>query len=214
MTCDKKTRNAHRSRLRHVQLRLFLRRPGIELTDHLPRPLAVDLPRSVLAFSKHRMAPLIHQVSQLRDVRNLFRKMRWNEGNALRVSHGDVAGHDRCLANPDRDVDSSEHHVLKRRRVHVSRVDLESLDLLNSARVPHSSVHDETVVAARVNRGRQVVANNRSVPNLSKQLDDQYVARLENVDDARVFAADSALLLSIGADYGINIRTGRHEDRS
>ena len=86
----------------HPQLRALRREPRVELVHHRRGPLAVDLPRRVLAGAELGVSPLVDQVRHLRLVGDLRGQVRRDERDAFGIAHGDVAGHHRGLTDPNR----------------------------------------------------------------------------------------------------------------
>src|SRR5215469_16774166 len=93
-----------------------------------------------------------------------------------------------------------------------ARVNLEALDLLNATDVAYCTIDYHAVMTLGVNRGAQVVANDGAVLDFAEQIHDQYISRLQNIDDPGVLVADSAFLLSVRLNNGINIDAPWHED--
>ena len=93
-----------------------------------------------------------------------------------------------------------------------AHVNLEALDLLYATYVTYCTIDYQAVVTLGVNRGAQVVANDGAVLDFAEQIHDQYITRLQYIDDSGVLVANSTLLLSVRLNNGIYIDTPRHED--
>src|SRR3954453_24249445 len=198
--------------LRHAPLRSLLLQPPIELLNHLLRPTRINLSGRVLALSQHRVAPLIHQPRHFGLLGNSLRQVRGDKGKAFRVADDDISWHHRDVSDPNGDVDPRQHDILKRGRIGAANKNLKTVNLLETCHISHRAIHDEAIVAVRVHRGAQIVADHGSVANLTEKVYDQHVSRLKNVDDPRVFIADAALLFAARANDGVNIGSARHED--
>src|SRR5581483_748131 len=198
---------------RHAQLRSLAGRPAVEFLDHRSGPLGVDLSWCVLAFSEHHVTPLVDEVSHLALVRHLLRKLGGDERHTLGVANRNISRHHRSFTNADRHVNAGQHDVLQGRGINSANETLESFDLLNTGLITDRAIYDQPVVALGVNRGSQIVADDRAVANLAEQVHDQDVSRLENVDDPRVLVANTSFFFAVGLNDRVDIRTARHEHR-
>src|SRR5579863_5366114 len=70
----------------HPQLRSFPFQPLVKFFDHGRRPLVVDLPGRVLAFAKHLVTPLVHEVRHLGLVNHFLSKLRRDECHAFNIT--------------------------------------------------------------------------------------------------------------------------------
>src|SRR5215472_4974742 len=196
---------------RHAQLQPLLRQPGIELLDHASGPLGINLPGRVLSFPQHHVAPLIHQMSHLGIIRDFFRQLRRYKRNSLGISDRNIPRHHCRLPDTNRYINARQHHIFERRRIDPPHIALETLDLLDSRLVANGAIYNQSILALSVNGRRQIIANDRSVANLAKKIDDQYIAGLKNINDPRVLIANPAFFLSIRLNDGVDIRPARHE---
>ena len=101
----------------------------------------------------------------------------------------------------------------QRRWINSAHIALEARDFLNPRNIADGAVYDQSVVTFGVDRRRQIVADNCAVADFSEQIDDQNVARFQNVDDPRVLVANAIFFFAVGANHRIHIRTLRHEHR-
>src|SRR5579864_3296515 len=205
---------ATRGLLWHAELRTFGFQPGVEFFDHLRRPFCIDLSWRVLPFPQHHVTPFINHVIHLGFVSQFFRQLRRDKRNSLRIADGYVSWHHGHISDSDGDVDPRKHDILQSRGIDAASVDLESRHLLNAGNVANGAVHDQAVVALRKHGGREIVSNDGSVPDLPEKIDNQDVARLQDVDDPGVFITDAILFFSVGANHRIYVGTARHEHRS
>src|ERR1700678_2983400 len=204
--------DSHRSLQRHAELGSLFLQPRVELLDHLPGPLVVDLTGRVFAFAQHRVTPVVDQMIHFRIVGYFSRQLRRNESDALRIADRNVARHHGCISDSDRHVDSSQHDVLERRGIDAARVHLEARNFLNAGDISHRSVHDQSVATLGVNGGREIIADDGAVADFPEQIDDQNVTRLQDVDDPGVLVSNAIFFSAVGLNHGIHVRASRHEN--
>src|ERR1051326_2351497 len=200
-----------RGLLWHVELRSLRLQPGVEFFDHLRRPFCIDLSWCVLSLPQHRVTPFINHVIHLGFVSQFFRQLRRDKRNSLRIADGYVSWHHGHISNSDGDVNSGEHDILQGRGIDAARVDLESRHLLNAGNVANCAVHDQAVVALRIDGGREIVSDDGSVADLPEKIDNQDIAGLKDVDDPGVFVTNSILFFAVGANHRVHVGTARHE---
>ena len=87
------------------------------------------------------------------------------------------------------------------------------MNLLNAGHVAHRTVHNKTIVAFGVYGSGKIVTRERAVADLSEQIDDENVIRLEDVDHPRVFIPDASFFPAVVLNNRIHIRATWHENR-
>ena len=75
-----------------------------------------------------------------------------------------------------------------------------------------AAVNDQAVVAFGIDRGREIVADDRAIANFPEQIDDQNVAGFQNVDDPGILVPYAIFFFAVGENYRIHVGTLRHKD--
>src|SRR5262245_17386583 len=149
-------------------------------------------------------------MSNLGFLDDFLNQMRRNEVNTLAVAKYDVSRHHGGLADTNGNVDACEHHIADGRRMNSAKV-RRHIKRIDSFQVANGTVDDKAGLGSRVNRRGQIVANKGATLDLPEEIDDDDIARLQEVYDALVIASRHPFSLGVGVRNVGNVRAKRHE---
>ena len=135
----------------------------------------------------------------------VLHQVRRDEEQALLVAQHDIARHHGGVADPDRDVDSGQHHIVQRIRSraavvrrHAGRADF--------AEPEHAAVDHHARARRLPDVIGELVADERAAVGLAEKVDHDHIVRAEHIDDGLVAqpsdAAFGRLVLHALGDVG------------
>src|SRR5713226_2209596 len=123
---------------------------------------------------------------------DFLRQLWWDKRNPLGIANRDVTRHNSYVSDANRNINSRQHDVFECGRINAAHIALKSLNLLNTGHVAHRTVHNQTIVALGIYGSGKIVTREGAIADLSEQIDDENVIRLEDIDYPRVFITDAS----------------------